>query len=58
MVADIVELENPIKPLCDNECLGLCNICGINKNDISCDCEIEKGYGLWENLKKLKTKKH
>ena len=58
MVADIVELENPIKPLCDNECLGLCNICGINKNEISCDCKIEKGYGLWENLKKLKTKKH
>ena len=58
MIADIVELENPIKPLCDNECLGLCNICGINKNDISCDCKIEKGYGLWENLKKLKTKKH
>ena len=58
IIADIIELENPIKPLCDNECLGLCDICGINKNDISCDCKIEKDCGLWENLKKLKTKEY
>ena len=58
IIADIIELENPIKPLCDNECLGLCDICGINKNDISCDCKIEKDSGLWENLKKLKTKEY
>ena len=58
IIADIIELESPIRPLCENECFGLCNICGINKNDISCDCKTEKGYGLWESLKKLETKKY
>ena len=58
LLADFIELEKPINPLCANECQGLCTICGINKNDIFCDCKIEKGYGLWENLKKLETKEH
>ena len=58
LLADFIELEKPINPLCTNECQGLCTICGINKNDISCDCKTEKGYGLWENLKKLETKEY
>ena len=58
LLGDIIELDNPIKPLCNNECLGLCTVCGINMNDISCNCKIEKGYGLWEELKKLETKEH
>ena len=58
LLADLIELEKPMNPLCTIECQGLCTICGINKNDISCDCKIGKGYGLWENLKKLETKKY
>ena len=58
LLADLIELEKPMNPLCTIECQGLCTICGINKNDISCDCKIEKGYGLWENLKKLETKEY
>ena len=58
LLGDIIELDNPIKPLCNNECLGLCTVCGINMNEISCNCKIEKGYGLWKELKKLETKEH
>lgn len=58
LLGDIIELDNPIKPLCNNECLGLCTVCGINMNNISCNCKIEKGYGLWKELKKLETKEH
>ena len=58
LLADFIELEKPMNPLCTNECQGLCTICGVNNNDISCDCKIEKGYGLWENLKKLETKEY
>ena len=58
LLGDIIELDSPIKPLCNNECLGLCTVCGINMNDISCNCKIEKGYGLWKELKKLETKEH
>ena len=30
-LADFIELEKPMNPLCKNDCLGLCVICGINK---------------------------
>jgi uncharacterized protein len=32
-------MEIPLKPLCKEECLGLCNKCGadLNKGDCGCD---------------------
>ena len=56
IVADLIELDKPMKPLCTDECIGLCPICGINKNDRSCDCKTEQGYDVWEKLKKLENK--
>ncbi|MFV0441360.1 MAG: YceD family protein [Lachnospirales bacterium] len=34
-------LNLPTKVLCKEECLGLCNICGGNKNLKDCDCTQE-----------------
>ena len=31
----------PIKLLCDEECKGLCPLCGANLNDGSCECQPE-----------------
>ena len=55
-LADFIELEKPMNPICKNDCLGLCVVCGINKNKTSCDCKIDKGYEVWEKLKDLEIK--
>ena len=31
-----------MKPLCNEDCKGLCPMCGKNKNSINCQCESEK----------------
>jgi len=55
--ADIIELERPIKPLCNEECKGLCNICGLIIN-ISCFCRSEKNTSQGDITQKLKTEKN
>ena len=56
ILADFIELEKPMNPLCKDNCLGLCTICGINKNKTSCDCKFDKEHGVWDELKKLEIK--
>jgi len=34
-------LELPLKPLCSENCKGLCPICGQNLNHGECNCEID-----------------
>lgn len=48
-------LLNPIKKICDDNCEGLCQICGTNLNYESCDCE-ESIDGRWAVLEKLLKK--
>lgn len=36
-------LALPIKPLCSEECRGLCPVCGNNLNVQQCSCPTEKG---------------
>ena len=55
-IADFIELEKPMNPLCENDCLGLCSACGVNKNKTSCDCRFDKDYEVWDKLKDLKVK--
>jgi len=47
-------LALPMKPLCRDDCKGLCTICGTNRNRGTCDCKRE-----WEDprLAVLKTLK-
>src|SRR5262245_16032695 len=37
-------LALPMKPLCRDECKGLCPNCGTNLNDATCDCQVR-----WED---------
>lgn len=34
-----VLLELPMKPLCSEDCLGICPTCGVNRNETSCTCQ-------------------
>lgn len=44
----------PLKPLCKDDCKGLCPTCGVNLNLTACSCERELHDGRWDALKDLK----
>jgi len=39
IVKEQVLLEIPMKPLCRNDCQGICSRCGADKNVQSCNCK-------------------
>lgn len=39
LVEEDVNLALPVKYLCNEECKGLCPICGKNLNEAQCDCK-------------------
>lgn len=45
----------PVKPLCRQECQGLCPRCGADLNQQSCVCEPEVFNPRFDVLKKLKS---
>jgi uncharacterized protein len=49
-------LSLPMKPLCRNDCRGLCPVCGINWNKGSCDCKRDWEDPRLEALRNLKAK--
>jgi uncharacterized protein len=48
-----VQLAIPMKPLCREECLGLCPQCGKDRNLASCDCGNESADPRWAALQPL-----
>ena len=55
--ADIIELAKPMNPVCAEQCKGLCPVCGINKNNVSCSCKVYKNEPALNALKQIKTEK-
>lgn len=55
-VCEALLLEVPLKPLCSEDCMGLCPICGNNKNEQPCDCKVETEDSRWDGLRALKLK--
>ncbi|SRR5581483_3530462 len=49
-----VQLAIPMKPLCDEKCLGLCPACGSNRNREACRCEMPAGDERWGALKGIR----
>ncbi|HHY76547.1 MAG TPA: DUF177 domain-containing protein [Firmicutes bacterium] len=52
MVRHEVLLNLPMKPLCSEDCKGLCPVCGKNLNEGDCDCE-KTGFGVTAFGRKL-----
>lgn len=42
--------EVPLKPLCREDCQGLCQKCGVNLNSKTCDCHKGISDSRWEGL--------
>ncbi|MFH1368189.1 MAG: DUF177 domain-containing protein [Elusimicrobiota bacterium] len=55
-IRQIMILNTPLKPLCVEECKGLCPQCGKNLNNANsdaCCCSTEQTDPRWDTLKKL-----
>ena len=50
--ADLIALSEPIKPLCDKNCSGLCSYCG-NEKTTHCCCKHQKDTSVWDKLKNI-----
>ncbi len=55
LVREQVLLTLPLKPLCREECRGLCRQCGVNLNREPCSCTAPKLYSSFAALEKLKN---
>ncbi len=49
-------LALPMKPLCRIDCLGLCPVCGINRNTATCSCQNEWVDPRMEALRRIRDK--
>jgi len=47
-----IVLALPMQPICREDCLGLCAICGKNRNDTPCNCSEEED-ARWSALSQL-----
>jgi len=52
-IYDQVVLAIPMQPLCRPECAGLCPVCGSNRNEVSCTCEVAEIDPRFALLKQL-----
>ncbi len=46
-------LATPMKPLCRQDCIGLCPTCGGNLNQVPCNCPAKPVDLRWSELSKL-----
>lgn len=51
IIVDNILLSLPMKPLCSEDCRGICPQCGQNLNEGECDCEIDTVDPRLEKLK-------
>lgn len=55
-IAEQVLLAVPYKPLCSENCLGLCPVCGVDKNITTCSCMDNQSSMAFSSLRGLKVK--
>jgi len=54
IVEERIQIAVPMKPLCREDCRGLCPRCGADRNLTACGCVVETLDPRWEALRVLK----
>ena len=54
-IEEQVAMEVPLKPLCNEECKGLCPVCGIDLNHNTCSCSRNEFNLKFSALKDFKA---
>ncbi len=52
-IRQYVLMATPMKPLCQEDCAGLCPACGCNLNQAPCNCPPKPADPRWSELSKL-----
>ncbi|MGZ4778129.1 MAG: YceD family protein [Thermoanaerobaculia bacterium] len=55
-----IQLAIPMKPLCNENCLGLCPTCGSNRNREKCSCDtkiVDERWGALEGIRASLSRK-
>ena len=52
-VREYVLIELPDGPLCRDDCAGICPVCGVDRNESTCDCETRVRDERWAALDDL-----
>ena len=55
IIAEQLGLAIPIRSLCDDECKGLCSVCGVDLNKTKCDCARDSIDPRLDQLKNIKN---
>jgi uncharacterized protein len=58
--SEVVACAMPIQPMCREDCVGLCPICGVDRNENRCDCRVEEvklksPFAVLEKLREGRT---
>ncbi|MEM9291992.1 MAG: DUF177 domain-containing protein [Acidobacteriota bacterium] len=56
LLLEMLDLSLPMKPLCRDNCAGLCSECGLDRNDGECDCAASATDPRWSGLEGLKRR--
>lgn len=60
LAGEQIQLSIPMKPLCEEGCLGLCSQCGANRNRETCRCGesvVDARWGALEDIRQQLAKK-
>ena len=53
LVREQILLTLPSRVLCEDDCKGLCPVCGSDRNIVSCQCETNEIDPRWKALREL-----
>ncbi|HVM40469.1 MAG TPA: DUF177 domain-containing protein [Acidimicrobiia bacterium] len=53
LLRDAVVPQIPAVPVCDDACLGLCPKCGVDRNEVRCECTFDALDPRWSALSQL-----
>lgn len=53
LLREAIYLNHPVKMLCQNECKGICPVCGVDLNLEECSCSTGNMDPRWAELKKI-----
>ncbi|MGA2148076.1 MAG: DUF177 domain-containing protein [Bryobacteraceae bacterium] len=48
-----VLLALPMQRICSESCKGICPVCGKNRNETACDCQLQSRDSRWDAFRKL-----
>lgn len=53
VLREFILLTLPMQRVCRENCLGICPICGQNRNNAACDCRVETADDRWSALRNI-----